>query len=123
MSAVSSRRRPNLRKLPKRKKTSPRLAEDLEQEKQDNEVEPDKKKAALKAIIADYKRERFRRQSFRRRVRCLPLSGCPEAHQGSANIPTPTYRSKVREKIDITIVVDMLLTGFDSKYPEHALRG
>lgn len=89
------------------------LQEDLEQEKQDNEVEPDKKKAALKAIIADYN-ERFGTnhsvgefdlyyQDVQKRIK--------DQQYPNADLPR-----KGAEKIDITIVVDMLLTGFDSKY-------
>jgi len=89
------------------------LQEDLEQEKKDNEVEPDKKKAALKAIIADYN-ERFGTnhsvgefdlyyQDVQKRIK--------DQQYPNADLPR-----KGAEKIDITIVVDMLLTGFDSKY-------
>lgn len=89
------------------------LQEDLPQELEDNQQEPEKKKEALKAIIADYNacygtnhsigefdayyqdvQQRIKDQKFPNRD--LPKKGA--------------------EKIDITIVVDMLLTGFDSKY-------
>jgi len=89
------------------------IQEDLPQEKADNEQEPDKKKEALKAIIDDYNaryktnhsinefdlyyqdvQKRTKDQQYPNRD--MPLNG--------------------REKIDIVIVVDMLLTGFDSKY-------
>src|SRR5690606_31011605 len=39
---------------PESKKDIEQLAEDLEQERADNEVEPEKKKDALKAIVVDY---------------------------------------------------------------------
>ena len=95
------------------KKDIAKLAEDLEQEKKDNEEEPDKKKAALKAIIADYN-ERFGTnhsvgefdkyyQDVQKRIK--------DQQYPNADLPR-----KGAEKIDITIVVDMLLTGFDSKY-------
>ena len=89
------------------------IQEDLPQEKADNEQEPDKKKAALKAIIADYN-DRFGTnhsvgefdlyyQDVQKRIK--------DQQWPNADLPL-----KGKEKIDIVIVVDMLLTGFDSKY-------
>lgn len=87
------------------------LQEDLEQEKADNEQEPDKKKAALKSIIEDYNLQYGTNHSInefdlyyqdvQKRIKDQKYSNSDYPH---AN------------KIDITIVVDMLLTGFDSKY-------
>ncbi len=87
------------------------LQDDLPQEKADNQVEPEKKKAALKAIIADYNRQYGSNhtinefdlyyQDVQQRIKDQKYS--------NADYPR-------RNKIDITIVVDMLLTGFDSKY-------
>jgi type I restriction enzyme, R subunit len=87
------------------------IQEDLPQEKEDNAVEPEKKKEALKAILADYN-TRFGSnhtigefdlyyQDVQKRIKDqqYPNQDLPHAY-----------------KIDITIVVDMLLTGFDSKY-------
>ncbi len=87
------------------------LQEDLPQEKADNEEEPNEKKIALEAIIAAYNgqyctnhrltefdayyqdvQDRIKSQRF-------PIGDVPH-----------------EDKIDIAIVVDMLLTGFDSKY-------
>jgi type I restriction enzyme R subunit len=87
------------------------IQEDLPQEKQDNQVDPDSKKAALKAILADYN-ARFGTnhtisffdlyyQDIQKRIKAQEW---PNADYPAA------------QKIDITIVVDMLLTGFDSKY-------
>ena len=87
------------------------IQEDLPQEKQDNQVDPDSKKAALKAILADYN-TRFGTnhslsefdlyyQDVQKRIK----------DQQWPNTDFPTAK-----KIDISIVVDMLLTGFDSKY-------
>ena len=89
------------------------IQEDLPQEKEDNRHDPEGKKAALMTIITDYNeqygtnhdinnfdlyyqdiQQRIKDQQFPNRD--LPLKG--------------------KEKIDITIVVDMLLTGFDAKY-------
>lgn len=87
------------------------LQEDLPQEKADNQQEPEKKKAALQEIIADYNAQygtshtvsEFDRyyQDVQQRIKDqqYPNSDLPHKH-----------------KIDITIVVDMLLTGFDAKY-------
>ncbi len=87
------------------------LQEDLDQEKLDNMHEPDKKKEALKAIISDYNDQYgtshtitdFDRyyQDVQKRIKDQKYSNKDYPHQN---------------KIDITIVVDMLLTGFDSKY-------
>ena len=87
------------------------IQEDLPQEKADNEQEPDQKKEALKAIIADYN-TRFGTnhsivefdlyyQDVQKRIKDqqYPNSDLPHS-----------------QKIDITLVVDMLLTGFDSKF-------
>ena len=74
----------------------------------DNEVDPEGKKAALKAILADYNarygsNHRISEfdhyyQDVQKRIKDQqwPNSDFPAAH-----------------KIDITLVVDMLLTGFD----------
>ncbi len=87
------------------------IQEDLPQEKADNEEDPDGKKVALKSILADYNarygtNHRISEfdlyyQDVQKRIKDQqwPKTDLPQAH-----------------KIDITIVVDMLLTGFDSKY-------
>lgn len=87
------------------------IQEDLPQEKADNEQEPDKKKDALKAIIADYNTQYGSNHSIgefdlyyqdvQKRIK--------DQQYPNADLPH-------RQKIDITLVVDMLLTGFDSKY-------
>lgn len=87
------------------------LQADLPTEQADNQVEPDKKKAALKAIIADYN-ERYGTnhsigefdlyyQDVQKRIK----------DQQYPNTDLPHV-----QKVDLVIVVDMLLTGFDSKY-------
>ena len=98
------------------------LQEDLPQELADNQQQPDEKKAALTRIIADYNarygtnhkvaefdayysdvQERIKSQKF------------PDA-----DMPGPNGKNGDGApgggKIDLVIVVDMLLTGFDSKY-------
>ena len=87
------------------------LQEDLEQERTDNEKEPDVKKRALTEIIADYNAQYGANhavaefdiyyQDVQKRIKDQKYSNKDYAH---------------KHKIDITIVVDMLLTGFDSKY-------
>jgi len=87
------------------------LQDDLPQEKADNEQEPEKKKAALTAIIADYNTQYGSNhsigefdlyyQDMQKRIK--------DQQYPNADLPH-------RQKIDITLVVDMLLTGFDSKY-------
>ena len=87
------------------------IQEDLVQEKEDNKQNPEEKKAALKLIIDDYNKQYGSNHSInefdlyyqdvQRRIK----------DQKYANKDYPH-----KNKIDITIVVDMLLTGFDSKY-------
>ncbi|ODV25798.1 MAG: DEAD/DEAH box helicase [Rhodanobacter sp. SCN 68-63] len=89
------------------------LQEDLPQEQEDNKKDPEAKKAALKAIIADYNTrfgtnhriEEFDAyyQDVQQRIK-------------DQQFPNADLPMKGREKLDIVIVVDMLLTGFDSKY-------
>jgi type I restriction enzyme R subunit len=102
-----------LARTPEEKRDITQLAEDLAQEKEDNEKEPEKKKAALEAIIGDYN-DRFGTnhstgefdlyyQDVQKRIK-------------DQQFPNADMPRKGAEKIDVTIVVDMLLTGFDSKY-------
>lgn len=87
------------------------LQEDLEQERKDNEVEPDKKKKALETIIDHYNTQYGTNhtvsefdvyyQDVQQRIKNQKYSNKDYSH---------------KNKIDIVIVVDMLLTGFDSKY-------
>ena len=87
------------------------IQEDLPQEKQDNQVDPDSKKAALKAILGDYN-TRFgtNHQLSEFDLYYQDVQKRIKDHQW----PNADYPAA--KKIDITIVVDMLLTGFDSKY-------
>jgi len=89
------------------------LQEDLPQELADNRNEPDKKKAALKAIIADYNTRYGTNHTINE------FDGYYQDVQQrikSQQFPNRDLPRKGEEKVDITIVVDMLLTGFDSKY-------
>jgi type I restriction enzyme R subunit len=87
------------------------LQEDLAQEKEDNKQNPEEKKKALMEIIADYNQQYGANHSIyqfdlyyqdvQRRIKDQKYSNKDYPH---------------KNKIDLTIVVDMLLTGFDSKY-------
>lgn len=89
------------------------IQEDLPQEKEDNRHDPEGKKAALKEIIADYNQQYGTNhditnfdlyyQDVQQRIK-------------DQQFPNRDLRRKGEEKIDLTIVVDMLLTGFDAKY-------
>jgi len=92
-------------------KDAKQMQEDLPQEKEDNQKNPKEKEAALKAIIADYN-TRYKTnhsigefdlyyQDVQKRIK----------DQQYPNQDLPHV-----QKIDVVIVVDMLLTGFDSKY-------
>lgn len=87
------------------------LQEDLEQEKADNQIEPNKKKEALTQIIADYNAQ------YGTNHKITEFDGYYQDVQ--QRIKWQKYPNKDvphKDKIDVMIVVDMLLTGFDSKY-------
>ncbi|MDE2407880.1 MAG: type I restriction endonuclease subunit R [Xanthomonadaceae bacterium] len=89
------------------------LQEDLPQELEDNKQDPDAKKAALKAIIAYYNAR------FATNHRIEEFDAYYQDVQQrikDQQFPNADLPMKGREKLDIVIVVDMLLTGFDSKY-------
>ncbi|QCK16240.1 type I restriction endonuclease subunit R [Mangrovivirga cuniculi] len=87
------------------------LQEDLQQEKEDNKKNPEEKKKALTEIITDYNNQYGTNhnindfdlyyQDLQARIKNQKFSNKDYPH---------------KNKIDLTIVVDMLLTGFDSKY-------
>ncbi len=87
------------------------LQEDLLQEKIDNQTNPEEKKKALIEIIKDYNQQYSTNHSInefdlyyqdvQRRIKDHKYSNKDYPH---------------KNKLDLTIVVDMLLTGFDSKY-------
>ena len=87
------------------------IQEDLEQEKEDIKQNPGEKKAALKEIIADYNTQYGTNHD---------INNFDLYYQDiQSRIKNQKYSNKDyprKNKIDITIVVDMLLTGFDSKY-------
>ena len=89
------------------------IQEDLPQEKEDNRHDPEGKKTALKAVIADYNQQYGTNhdinnfdlyyQDIQQRIK-------------DQQFPNRDLPRKGAEKVDITIVVDMLLTGFDAVY-------
>lgn len=87
------------------------IQEDLPQEKEDNAVEPEQKKAALKAILADYNS----RYGTNHSIGEFDLY-YQDVQKRIKDQQWPNTDLPHAQKIDITIVVDMLLTGFDSKY-------
>jgi len=89
------------------------LQEDLPQEKADNEKDPDRKKAALRAIIESYNT----RYSANHSVGEFDLYYQDvQKRIKEQKFPNADLPKRGGEKIDVTIVVDMLLTGFDSQY-------
>ncbi len=87
------------------------IQEDLPQEQADNEVDPESKKAALNAILADYNA----RYDTNHRISEFDLY-YQDVQKRIKDQQWPNDDYPADQKIDITIVVDMLLTGFDSKY-------
>ena len=87
------------------------LQEDLQQEKADNEKEPEKKKAALKSIMDNYNLQ----YGTNHNINEFDLY-YQDVQQRIKDQKYPNSDYPHKNKIDITIVVDMLLTGFDSKY-------
>lgn len=87
------------------------LQDDLLQEKEDNKQAPEEKKNALKSIINDYntqfgtnhKLDEFDLyyQDLQQRIKFQKYTNADYPH---------------KNKVDLVIVVDMLLTGFDSHY-------
>jgi type I restriction enzyme R subunit len=87
------------------------LQEDLPQELADNQRDPDRKKAALQEIIKDYNARygtNFDLWTFDLYYQ--------DIQQRIKDQKYPNQHYPRENKIDITIVVDMLLTGFDSQY-------
>ena len=87
------------------------IQEDLPQEQADNQVEPEKKKEALKSILADYNQ----RYGTNHRLAEFDLY-YQDVQKRIKDQQWPNSDYPAAQKIDLTIVVDMLLTGFDSKF-------
>jgi type I restriction enzyme R subunit len=94
------------------------IQEDLPQEQEDNKHDPEAKKNALKTIIADFNTafgtahriEEFDLyyQDVQKRIK--------DQQYTREEFRKIDPEEKHQHNVDITIVVDMLLTGFDSKY-------
>ncbi len=87
------------------------LQEDLPQERHDNKQDPAKKKKALEEIIEDYN-EHYKTNHD---INNFDLY-YQDVQKRIKDQQYPNNDLKRNEKIDLVIVVDMLLTGFDSKY-------
>ncbi len=87
------------------------LQQDLPQEQADNEEDPEGKKAALKSILADYNA----RYGTNHRIAEFDLY-YQDVQKRIKDQQWPNADYPPAQKIDITLVVDMLLTGFDSKF-------
>ncbi len=87
------------------------LQEDLAQERADNEVDPNKKKEALIAIINDYNAQYSTNHDINR----FDLY-YQDVQKRIKDQQYPNRDYSHSNKIDIVIVVDMLLTGFDAKF-------
>ncbi|WP_045477030.1 type I restriction endonuclease subunit R [Serpentinimonas barnesii] len=87
------------------------IQEDLPQEQADNQEDPEGKKAALKGILADYNA----RYGSNHRLAEFDLY-YQDVQKRIKDQQWPNADHPAAQKIDITIVVDMLLTGFDSKF-------
>jgi type I restriction enzyme, R subunit len=107
-----------LAQTPEEKKDIAQLAEDLQQEQEDNAKEPEKKKAALVAIIEAYN------QTYGTNHSVAEFDAYYQDVQQrikDQRFPDEDLRkaypsAKHAHKVDVAIVVDMLLTGFDSKF-------
>ncbi len=94
------------------------LQEDLPTEQENNRHDPEKKRAALVAIIDAYNARYgaahsvnefdLYYQDIQKRIK--------DQQFPDADLRKAYPEAKHAHKIDVTIVVDMLLTGFDSKY-------
>jgi type I restriction enzyme R subunit len=94
------------------------LQDELTQEREDVKIDPIGKRAALAAIIEDYARHYGTAhtvaefdayyQDVQQRIKNQqwPLSDFKQEER----------EAQRKQRVDVTIVVDMLLTGFDSKY-------
>ncbi|MBU2807056.1 type I restriction endonuclease subunit R [Acidithiobacillus ferrooxidans F221] len=96
---------------PESKKDIDQLSEDLPQEQEDNKVEPEAKKKALESILADYNAR------YGTNHRIAEFDGYyQDVQKRIKDQQWPNADLPQAQKIDITLVVDMLLTGFDSKF-------
>lgn len=89
------------------------VQDDLPQELEDNRDDPEGRKAALQSIIGHYNEQYGTNHDINH------FDGYYKDIQQRINdqkFPNHDLPEKGAEKVDITIVVDMLLTGFDAQY-------
>jgi len=87
------------------------MQEDLQQEFADNKINPEEKKLALKTIINDYNEQYGTNHNINEFDQYYQ-----DVQQRIKFHKYPNTDYPAKNKIDLVIVVDMLLTGFDSKY-------
>ena len=87
------------------------IQEDLPNEARDNQEDPDGKKAALRNILDDYNA----RYGTNHKLGEFDLY-YQDVQKRIKDHQFPNRDYPASQKIDVMIVVDMLLTGFDSKY-------
>lgn len=87
------------------------LQGDLLQEREDNKIDPEGKKKALTEIIEDYNQQYSTAHTLNEFDLYYQDVQSRIKNQKYSNADYPHHN-----KIDVVIVVDMLLTGFDSKY-------
>jgi type I restriction enzyme, R subunit len=87
------------------------LQQDLPTERENNQQDPEGKKAALKALLASYNT----RYGTNHSISEFDLY-YQDVQKRIKDQQWPNADYPAAKKIDIAIVVDMLLTGFDSKY-------
>ncbi|GHG08765.1 DEAD/DEAH box helicase [Deinococcus piscis] len=90
---------------------SKQMQEDLPQESADNQENPEAKKQALERIISDYNA----RYGTNHKISEFDAY-YQDVQKRIKDQQWPNKDFPHEQKIDIVIVVDMLLTGFDSKY-------
>ncbi|MCY1703693.1 type I restriction endonuclease subunit R [Deinococcus sp. SL84] len=90
---------------------SKQIQEDLPQESADNQENPEAKKQALERILADYNA----RYGTNHKISEFDAY-YQDVQKRIKDQQWPNKDFPHEQKIDIVIVVDMLLTGFDSKY-------
>lgn len=95
----------------KNNETIKQLQEDLEQEREDNKKNPEEKKKALTSMLADYNVQYGTNHS----VNEFDLY-YQDVQKRIKDQQYPNHDYPHNQKLDIVIVVEMLLTGFDSKF-------
>jgi type I restriction enzyme R subunit len=95
----------------KNNKDVKQLQEDLEQEREDNKKNPEEKKKALTSMLADYNVQYGTNHSINE----FDLY-YQDVQKRIKDQQYPNHDYPHSQKLDIVIVVEMLLTGFDSKF-------